>query len=60
MEHCESSYEVVAYFLGLLELARWGIVRVSQEDRFAPILVGYSEGDATDRFDALMQGEDTP
>ena len=60
VEHCESSYEVVAYFLGLLELARWGIVRVSQEDRFAPILVGYSEGDATDRFDVLMQGEDTP
>jgi len=60
VEHCQSSYEVVAYFLGLLELARWGIVQVSQEDRFAPILVGYSEGDATERFDALMQGEDTP
>ncbi len=60
VEHCESSYEVVAYFLGLLELARWGIVRVSQEDRFAPILVGYSERDATERFDALIQGDDTP
>ena len=56
--HCTSSLEVVAYFLGLLELARWGIVRVSQEDRFAPIFVGYSETEAAERFDALMRGED--
>ena len=56
--HCTSSLEVVAYFLGLLELARWGIVRVSQEDRFAPIVVGYSETEAAERFDALMRGED--
>ena len=58
--HCNTSYEVVAYFLGLLELARWGIVRVSQEDRFAPITVGYSESEATERFDALMRGEEAP
>ena len=58
--HCESSYEVVAYFLGLLELARWGIVQVSQEDRFAPIVVGYREGDATEQFDVLMRGDDAP
>ena len=56
--HCTSALEVVAYFLGLLELARWGIVRVSQEDRFAPIVVGYSETEAAERFDALMRGED--
>ncbi len=56
--HCTSSFEVVAYFLGLLELARWGIVRVSQEDRFAPIIVGYSETEAAERFDSLMRGED--
>ena len=24
--HCSRSVEVVAYFLGLLELARWGIL----------------------------------
>ena len=58
--HCESSYEVVAYFLGLLELARWGILRVSQDHRFAPIAVGYSEAEATERFDALMRGEEGP
>jgi chromatin segregation and condensation protein Rec8/ScpA/Scc1 (kleisin family) len=56
--HCTSSFEVVAYFLGLLELARWGIVRVSQEDRFAPIIVGYSETEAAERFDSLMRGEE--
>ncbi|GMQ84622.1 MAG: hypothetical protein BMS9Abin07_0186 [Acidimicrobiia bacterium] len=58
--HCTSSLEVVAYFLGLLELARWGIVRVSQEDRFAPIVVGYSEIEAAERFDILMRGEEAP
>ena len=58
VEHCTSSLEVVAYFLGLLELARWGIVRVSQEDRFAPIIVGYSETEAAERFDSLMRGEE--
>ncbi len=56
--HCTSSFEVVAYFLGLLELARWGIVQVSQEDRFAPIIVGYSETEAAERFDSLMRGEE--
>ncbi len=56
--HCTSSFEVVAYFLGLLELARWGIVRVSQEDLFAPIIVGYSETEAAERFDSLMRGEE--
>ena len=57
--HCTSSFEVVAYFLGLLELARWGIVRVSQEDRFAPIIVGYSETEAAERFDSLMRGDES-
>jgi segregation and condensation protein A len=56
--HCESPYEVVAYFLGLLELARWGILRVAQDDWLAPIRVAYSESEATERFDALMRGED--
>jgi segregation and condensation protein A len=60
VEHCTSSMQVVAYFLGLLELARWGIVRVSQEDRFAPIMVGYSESEASERFDAVIKGEEAP
>ena len=58
--HTTNSYEIVAYFLGLLELARWGIVQVSQEDRFAPIVVDYSEAGASERFDALVRGEEAP
>jgi segregation and condensation protein A len=60
VSNLSTSYEVVAYFLGLLELARWGIVRVSQEDRSSPIVVAYSESEAEERFDALMRGDDAP
>ncbi len=56
--HCSRSVEVVAYFLGLLELARWGILRVSQEDRRAPIQISYSEAAASERLDALLRGEE--
>ena len=31
VEHCERKVEVVAYFLALLELARWGMVEVAQD-----------------------------
>jgi segregation and condensation protein A len=58
VSHCSRSVEVVAYFLGLLELARWGILRVSQDDRLSPILINYSEAAATERLDALLQGEE--
>ena len=30
--HCTSRVEVAAYFLAVLELARWGVVAVAQED----------------------------
>ncbi len=56
--HCSRSVEVVAYFLGLLELARWGILRVSQEDRTSKIMISYSEADAAERLDALLSGEE--
>jgi chromatin segregation and condensation protein Rec8/ScpA/Scc1 (kleisin family) len=32
VEHCSRRVEVVAYFLALLELARWGMVHVAQTD----------------------------
>lgn len=38
-EHLERPIEVVAYFLALLELARWGLVGVTQEHRDAAIKV---------------------
>ena len=56
--HCSRSVEVVAYFLGLLELARWGILRVTQDGRASPILISYSEAAATERLDELLRGEE--
>ncbi|MFP3881114.1 MAG: segregation and condensation protein A [Actinomycetota bacterium] len=38
-EHCRRPLEVAAYFLALLELARWGLIEVSQTDWTAPIEV---------------------
>lgn len=36
-EHCRRPVEVAAYFLALLEMARWGLIEVSQEDWLSPI-----------------------
>ena len=36
-DHCRRPVEVAAYFLALLEMARWGLLKVSQEDWLAPI-----------------------
>ncbi len=43
--HCTRRVEVVAYFLALLELARWGMVRVAQEDWGAAIQIAHVTGD---------------
>jgi segregation and condensation protein A len=40
---CTRAVDVVAYFLAMLELSRWGIVHVSQEARDAPIVLAYDE-----------------
>lgn len=37
--HCERDIDVVAYFLAVLELARWGVVSVAQATRDEPILL---------------------
>ena len=37
VEHCTRRVEVVAYFLALLELARWGAVEVAQADWLSSI-----------------------
>ena len=36
---CTRTVEVAAYFLALLELARWGLIEVSQDDWLAEIVV---------------------
>jgi segregation and condensation protein A len=38
-EHCRRPVEVAAYFLALLEMARWGLIEVSQADWTAAIEV---------------------
>ncbi len=37
--HLGRPLEVVAYFLAVLELARWGLVRAAQEHPGAPIVL---------------------
>jgi segregation and condensation protein A len=37
--HCTRTVEIAAYFLALLELARWGLIEVSQEDWMGEIRV---------------------
>ena len=39
VDHCSRTVEVAAYFLALLELARWGMVEVAQEDWLSEITV---------------------
>jgi segregation and condensation protein A len=38
-EHCTRPVEIAAYFLALLELARWGLIEVSQQDWLSEIRV---------------------
>lgn len=47
-EHCERPVEVAAYFLALLEMARWGLVEVSQEDWLSSISVRHRESGEVD------------
>lgn len=42
-EHCNRPVEVAAYFLALLEVARWGLIEVSQEDWLSTISVRHRE-----------------
>jgi segregation and condensation protein A len=52
--HCTRDVEVVAYFLALLELARWGIVRVDQGDIDDTIEIRYDEHAADIRFRMMI------
>ena len=55
--HCTRDVEVVAYFLALLELARWGIVRVHQDAPDASIDITYDEQAAEARFAMMVATE---
>jgi len=57
-EHLERPIEVVAYFLAILELARWGLVEARQDNIDAAITLrstGQSAGDLVSEWDALEQ-----
>jgi segregation and condensation protein A len=47
-EHCRRPLEVAAYFLALLEMARWGLIEVSQADWMSNIEVRHVEDGALD------------
>jgi segregation and condensation protein A len=46
-EHCKRPVEVIAYFLAVLELARWGLVRATQEHLEAAIRVRHRDDAAS-------------
>lgn len=52
VEHCTRKVDVVAYFLALLELARWGAVEVSQPDWLSAIAVRHRPDEATGHLES--------
>ncbi|MCL1598160.1 MAG: segregation/condensation protein A [Actinomycetia bacterium] len=58
ISHCTRDVEVVAYFLALLELARWGILRVNQEQMDGTIEIAYDAEAADRRFITMVEKGD--
>ncbi len=50
VEHCGQKLEVVAYFLAMLELARWGVLTVTQPESMGSIFVAQGTEAATSTF----------
>ncbi|MEX0864368.1 MAG: ScpA family protein [Acidimicrobiia bacterium] len=48
VEHCRRPIEIAAYFLALLELARWGLIEIAQQDWLSGIEVRPKDGGAID------------
>lgn len=42
--HATRTVEIAAYFLAMLELARWGLIEVAQDHRDAPITIRHRPG----------------
>jgi segregation and condensation protein A len=47
-EHCDRPVEVAAYFLALLEMARWGLIEVAQDDWLSTIEVRHRDDPSID------------
>jgi segregation and condensation protein A len=56
--HLHRSVDVVAYFLAMLELARWGLVEARQAEPTAPITLRRSESGAGDLVSEWDRSED--
>ena len=51
VSHCTRKLEIIAYFLAMLELARWGVVKVSQAETLGAIsVVQGNRGAASEAF----------
>jgi segregation and condensation protein A len=48
VSQCNRTVEVAAYFLAMLELARWGLIEVSQEDWSSGIEIRHRSGSEVD------------
>jgi segregation and condensation protein A len=48
IEHCGHPIEVAAYFLALLEMARWGLIEVAQDDWLSSIEVRHRDDGIVD------------
>jgi segregation and condensation protein A len=53
IDRCERPIEVVAYFLAVLELVRWGAISVSQDAVDHPIRVRHRDDALTEELDRL-------
>lgn len=51
VSHCTRRVEVVAYFLALLELARWGLVDIAQDDWLSEIEIRHTGSGAVGASD---------
>jgi chromatin segregation and condensation protein Rec8/ScpA/Scc1 (kleisin family) len=47
-KHCDRPVEVAAYFLALLEMARWGLIGVAQDDWLSTIEVRHRDDPSID------------
>lgn len=47
-EDCSRPVEIAAYFLALLEMARWGLIEISQDDWLSSINVRHRQGGSVD------------
>ena len=55
--HLATPNGVIAYFLALLELVRWGVIRIGQEEAFAPITVEQNPDAGEDDFSLGRESE---